>query len=127
MSKVLIIDDDLALLDILEASLQYAQFNVKAVRECPDLFALISSYQPDVVLLDYVLSGVNGGELCYQIKSNPSTSNLPVIIITAYPRMINSLDAYLCNAVLPKPFDLSDLLSTINACISDPSVSLKKQ
>ena len=127
MNKVLIIDDDLALLEILEASLQYAQFNVKAVSECPDLFALISSYQPDVVLLDYVLSGVNGGELCYQIKSNPSTSNIPVIIITAYPRMINSLDAYLCNAVLPKPFDLSDLLFTINACISNPSVSLKKQ
>ena len=126
MKKVLIVDDDQALLDVLEVSLQYSKYDVKTVGLCPDIFELIATYQPDIVILDYVLSGTNGGEMCYQIKTNPETSHLPVIIITAYPKKLDSSGTFLSNAILPKPFDLSELLFTIDSCLSNPSATLKK-
>ena len=126
MKKVLIVDDDQALLDVLEASLQYSNYNVKALSLCADIFTEISSYQPDVVILDYVLMGSNGGDLCYSIKSNQETSAIPVILITAYPKVLGATGTYLSNAILPKPFDLSELLATIEACISDPGVTLRR-
>jgi DNA-binding response OmpR family regulator len=120
MKRILIIDDDTALLDVMEASLQYSDYDVKTSLESGGIFELIDEFEPDVVILDYFLNGINGGEICSQIKKNSLTSHLPVIIITAYPRVLESLGAYRSDAVLAKPFNLSDLLLTIDSCIASP-------
>lgn len=123
--RILILDDDKAVLEALEAALEYANFDVKTARESDDIFKDIEEFNPDLVLIDYLLRGINGGELCHQIKSNSRTAQLPVILISAYPRVLLSLGDYGCNAFMAKPFDLSDLVSQINNCIpADRPVSL---
>lgn len=62
-----------------------------------------------------MLNGINGGELCHQIKSSGQNGGLPVMIFSAYPRVIQSLGFYGCNAFMPKPFDLSLLVAQVNA------------
>jgi CheY-like chemotaxis protein len=65
------------------------------------------------VLLDYILNGVNGGEVCHVIKNNPKTAAIPVIIVSGYSKLLFSLGDYGCNAILPKPFGLPELLNAV--------------
>lgn len=101
--KVLVLDDDEAVLEVLEAALQYANFDVRIADESSDILKDIEAFNPDVVLIDYLLQGINGGELCHQIKNNSKTAKLPVILISAYPRVLLSLGDYGCNAFMAKP------------------------
>jgi DNA-binding response OmpR family regulator len=64
-----------------------------------------------------LLAGINGGELCGCIKRDYNVDNLPVIMMSAYPKVIASLGYYGCDDFLPKPFNLSDLLIKINHLI----------
>jgi CheY-like chemotaxis protein len=71
------------------------------------------TYRPDIVILDYILNGINGGELCHQIKMNRHTAQLPVVIMSAYPKVLQSLGDYGCNTFIPKPFDIDHILNCI--------------
>lgn len=114
--KILVVDDDRDVLDVLEEVLRYADFNVRKSQDGQDIFLVIGEFKPDLVLMDYSLAGVNGGEVCQQIKTNGQTSSLPVILISAYPRARNSFGNYGCDAFIAKPFNMTDLISRINGC-----------
>jgi DNA-binding response OmpR family regulator len=116
--KVLVIDDDEAVLDIMEEALKYEGFEVKILSKADDIATLIDSYSPDILLIDYLLKGINGGEICHQVKTNPATRQVPVIIVSAYPKVLLSLGNYGCDKFIPKPFDLEDLVGSIKAILS---------
>ncbi|TSD62902.1 response regulator [Inquilinus sp. KBS0705] len=116
--KVLIIDDDEAVLDVMKEALLYEGFEVKTSDEAEDITSLIDNYSPDLLLIDYILKGINGGEICHQVKVNPKTDKLPVIIVSAYPRVLTSLGYYGCDKFIPKPFDLSNLVGSINTVLN---------
>src|SRR5690242_11563334 len=102
--KILIIDDDNDILDVMNEALTYEGYEVKGLPKTDNIFPEILQYQPDLVILDYILNGVNGGELCHQIKINRFTQRLPVILMSAYPRVLQSLGDYGCNVFIAKPF-----------------------
>lgn len=111
--KILLIDNDNDILDVMREALSYEGYDVNSLLEVDNIFPEIMQYKPDVIILDYLLNGINGGELCHQIKINHHTSKLPVILISAYPRVLQSLGSYGCNAFIPKPFDLGQLMESI--------------
>ena len=115
--RILVIDNDQDLLEAVEATLVIENYYVQTSPFVEDIFVLINDTKPDLVLIDYLLYGINGGELCHQIKSDPKTAHLPVIIFSAYPRVIQSLGNYDCDAFISKPFELENLIQTIKACI----------
>lgn len=118
--NILIIENDGDLVLILKELFGYEGYNVSIHQEVADIFPLIDNFKPDIVLLDYLLPGINGGEICAQIKKSPETNEIPVVIFSAYPQVMLSLGSYGCNAFIPKPFDLSMLLDQINDCIENP-------
>ncbi|WP_158828185.1 response regulator [Mucilaginibacter lacusdianchii] len=114
MSKrILILDNDPGILDVMQDILHYEGFEVKAISDTDNIFKNITDYKPDLVMLDYLLDGINGGELCAQIKKNPSTSEIPVVIISAYSRVLLSLGLYGCDVFIAKPFELNDFVEKI--------------
>ena len=115
MKKVLLLDNDEGVLDVMQEALNYEGFQVKAIEDTDNIFQVIDGFDPDLVILDYILSGINGGEICHQIKANPKTTDLPVIIMSAYPRVIRSLGYYGCDDFIPKPFDLEDIVGRIKS------------
>ncbi|MDO3624655.1 response regulator transcription factor [Mucilaginibacter sp. BT774] len=117
MKKVLLLDNDEGVLDVMQEALNYEGFKVKTIGETDNIFEVIDSFDPDLIILDYILSGINGGEICHQIKANPKTTDLPVIIISAYPRVIQSLGYYGCDDFISKPFDLDDISERIKRLI----------
>ncbi|HWD89167.1 MAG TPA: response regulator [Mucilaginibacter sp.] len=113
MKKVLLLDNDEDVLDVMQEALSYEGFEVKCIGQTNDIFPEIERYRPDVVILDYILDGVNGGEICHQIKENKKTSDMPVILVSAYPKVLWSLGDYGCDDFIPKPFDLDDFTGRI--------------
>jgi DNA-binding response OmpR family regulator len=115
--KVLVIDDDEAVLDVMKEALIYEGFEVKTADRADDVQAMISTYQPDLLLIDYILKGINGGEICHQVKDNGKEKKLPVIIVSAYPKVLTSLGDYGCDKFIAKPFDLDDLVGSIRSVL----------
>ena len=115
MSKqILIIEDDEDILKVLETVLEYNEFTVAAIGETEDILAAIEQYQPDLILTDFLLSGMNGGEICQKVKSNKDTCHIPVILISAYPELAVSFGKFGFDAFINKPFNIGDLVETID-------------
>ncbi len=120
--KILIIDDDTDVLDIMEEALNYEGFEVLISPVADNYENLLRKNNIDLVIIDYLLHGVNGGEICHQIKCNPEFDHIPVIIYSAYPKVLQSLGNYGCDAFISKPFDLEDIVDQINKllhCLSN--------
>lgn len=117
MKKILVIDDDESVLDAIKNALNYGGYEVAVTGRSTDTFKLLHTFQPGLVLIDFMLDGANGGEICHQIKmENPL---LPVVIISAYSRVFLSLGNYGCDATISKPFGLDDLLNTVSQLMPD--------
>lgn len=117
--RILIIDNDRDTLDVMNEALSYEGFDVHTELDTDNILNLINNHTPDILLIDYLLGSINGGELCSQVKKDSKTAHIPVVIVSAYPRVINSLGYYGCNAFVAKPFDLNDLIQQINNLITE--------
>ena len=120
--RVLVLDDDIAVLEAIETALTYEDFEVITMGRTYNIFKSIEEYKPDIILLDFILDGLTGGEICRNIKANPDTQHLPVIIISAYQGSMESLKAYGCDHFIAKPFSLKDLIDGINKTLYKTSV-----
>jgi len=118
--RILLIDDDISILEILEEFLISAGFHVTILTKTEDIFSNIALHEPDLVLVDYLLNGINGGEVCAQIKKKEQTRHIPVILMTAYPRVLLSLGTYSCDEFIEKPFDLNHLVKRIEYRLANP-------
>jgi len=115
MSKqILIIEDDEEILKVLETVLEYNEFGVTAISDTDDIIESIAQYQPDLILTDFLLTGLNGGEICQRVKSNKDTCHIPVILISAYPELAVSFGKFGFDAFINKPFNIGDLVETID-------------
>jgi DNA-binding response OmpR family regulator len=114
--KILIVEDDADILGVVKELLENEGYQVKGLNYTESIIKSVNEHQPDMVILDFLLPGVNGGELCFEIKSHPETAYLPVIMFSGYPRVLESLGNFGADAFIPKPFDISYLLQTVNNC-----------
>ena len=123
MSKnILIVDDSSDTLDLLKEALEQEGYDVTALPYTENIIASISQYQPDLVMLDFLLGGINGGELCHQLKTNPLSSHIPVIMLSGYPRVLESLGNYGADEFIAKPFDLDHLYSSVKHWIEESAM-----
>lgn len=111
--NILIVDDQSDTLDLLKEAMEQEGYTVTALRYTDDIIGSITQYQPNLVMLDFLLAGINGGELCHQLKTNPLAAHIPVIMLSGYPRVLESLGSYGADAFIAKPFDLYHLLNTV--------------
>jgi two-component system cell cycle response regulator len=82
-ARVLVVDDIPANLRLLEAKLRAEYFEVALAASGPEALALTSAWAPDVVLLDVMMPGMDGYEVCRRLKSQQATAHIPVVMITA--------------------------------------------
>lgn len=113
LKKVLAVDDDPYILDALVELLQYSGYDVTTTPKGDEVFDKIQQFVPDIILLDIMLSGIDGRDICRQIKGNEQTSNIPVIMISATPNLTQSVMESGANDFVSKPFDIFLLLEKI--------------
>jgi DNA-binding response OmpR family regulator len=119
MSKrILVLDDNQDILEIVHETLAYEKFDVRSLSQGIDVLPAVEDFLPDLVILDYRVAGENGGEICRQIKAHPKFNAIPVIIFSAYINRDSELLAYGCDAIINKPFDLTELVEKVNNLVS---------
>ncbi|WP_423147818.1 response regulator [Rubrolithibacter danxiaensis] len=124
--RILIVDDDPDILNVLKEAFQYEEYEVKALDSVDNIVNVLNSYQPDLILIDYILNGINGGEICHQIKTMREYQNIPVFLMSAYPKVILSLGTYNADFLVEKPFDLYELLKKVEEKITSKQNSLNQ-
>lgn len=119
MSKrILVFDDNTSILEVIQEVLLYDGFVVDAVTHMPGFQHRLSLAQPDLIVLDYKLGDYCGLEICRYLKAEERTKDVPVIICSAYVTNRDSLKECGCDACLPKPFDIADLLDMVHSVLN---------
>lgn len=110
--KVYVAEDDPSILEIISLILMDMGFDVET---SPNGMSLSKkTIFPDLILLDIRMSGSNGGEICRTLKSDPKTSYIPVLLISANRDLTEIGLICKADAVLAKPFDIEDLISLVS-------------
>jgi DNA-binding response OmpR family regulator len=112
-NHILIIDDNADMRDIFKDIFDGAGYRVTALSEAENIQEIMLKHQPDLVIVDYLLEGINGGEICAQIKRNEYSKHIPVLLSSAYPRVLYSLGTYGSDDVIEKPFENDRLLERV--------------
>ncbi len=109
--KILIIDDDPDILEILSFVLIEGGYEVRTLSCGDTVFDAIKNFQPDLILMDVMLAGMDGRVICKEIKENLLTYFLPVILISGTHDLAESLLLPGApNDFIAKPFDIGHLL-----------------
>jgi DNA-binding response OmpR family regulator len=114
MSKILVVDDDIDILSVMEILLSMKGFDVEVTSKGENTFSKIETFKPDLILLDVLISGHDGRAICKQLKANPDTSNIPVIMFSAHPGAAATIADYGADDFIAKPFDVNNLMKKIN-------------
>ncbi|NLX20555.1 MAG: response regulator [Phycisphaerae bacterium] len=114
--RVLVVDDDEAILEMLVELLERdGRFEVRVARGGYEAGLLTQEFQPDVIILDYKLPDVNGNHVCRTIRANPTMAATRIIIISgvADPDEIAMLREAGADDFLRKPFQIDELIARI--------------
>ncbi len=122
MARVLIIDDDIDALRIMKQILAKEGYEVEILSRWHESFEKIKSFQPNLILLDILLSGIDGRHICRQVKSNEHTKNIPIILVTATPDIAKSIGDSGADDYIEKPFTIDYLINKIKTLIDHNSV-----
>ncbi|RQO61535.1 EAL domain-containing protein [Pseudomonas sp. KBW05] len=83
MATLLIVDDELQVRKLLETLLQYEGYHTQSVASGEEALALVAQQPPDLILLDIMMPGMDGYEVAHQLKGDPATANIPIIMLSA--------------------------------------------
>ncbi|MGF1642523.1 MAG: sigma-54-dependent transcriptional regulator [Thiotrichales bacterium] len=114
-ATILIVDDDPLSVDLLEQELAESGYRTRAVRSGEEALALAAGIQPDLVLLDILMRGIDGYETCQRLKRDEATRATPVIFLTALVETFDKVRAFRSGGVdyVTKPFDSEELLARV--------------
>jgi two-component system OmpR family response regulator len=119
MSIVLVVDDDPVSVQLLELILSRSGYEVIRASSAAAGLELVYSRSPDLVIIDDMMPGMSGGDMCQRIKNDPQVSHTPVILISAGIRVKDS--QYLQNVgadyALMKPTLSKDVLAAVEAVL----------
>lgn len=103
--RVLLADDDPDIRLVARLALKRGGFDVTAVDSGPAVLEQVASVRPDVILLDWMMPGMDGAETCARLKADPATASIPVVFLTARPADSALAGALGAAGTLAKPFD----------------------
>ena len=82
--RILIVDDDVPLTHMMKFNLEVTgAYEVRVVNHASDALAAVQSFQPEVILLDYIMPHLNGGDIYQRLQGDPEFQHIPVIMVTA--------------------------------------------
>ncbi len=117
--RVLVVDDVPTNVKLLEAKLEAEYFEVISAFNGPDAIKLATAHNPDIILLDVMMPGMNGYEVCQALKSQPETRHIPVVMVTALDQQSEKVRGLEAGAddFLTKPVDDLALVARVRSLI----------
>lgn len=118
-AKVLVVEDDAPLAEMLRYNLEAEGFRVACAETGDDAEMLVMEENPDLILLDWMLPGVSGIELCRRIRSKSETRSIPIILLTARGEETDRVRGLSTGAddYVVKPFSVPELMQRVRAIL----------
>lgn len=122
--KVLIVDDERQIVDAISATLGRQGLETVAAYEGEQALALAHSLHPDLILLDVMMPGKSGVEVCATLKTDPTTASIPVVFITAKAEQTDRMVGIAAGAdeYLTKPFSPTELITLVNKVLAGQAI-----
>ena len=125
-ANILVVDDEVRINAFIREMLSNFGYRAESALTGEEALAILSGQTPqtglkfDLVLLDIMLPGINGYEVCHRIRTDPALADLPVIMLTAMGKVADRTYGLEMGAddYVAKPFDIPDLLKRIEAVLS---------
>lgn len=119
MSEILVVDDDRDVAQSIEMSLRRRGFRVTLAYSGVEALKTLRRYRPDIVILDILMPGMSGLEVCRHLRIDPNTSDLPIIFLTARGQEQDRIEGLRAGAddYLGKPFNLEELILRVKAVL----------
>ena len=118
-APVLVIDDEENIIDLIKLGLKYEGFEVVAASTGEEGIAAAQRTNPVFIILDWMLPDMDGLEVCRLLRSNPTTREIPILLLTAKGEVVNRVEGLNTGAddYLTKPFNFEELVARIRAIL----------
>jgi len=119
--KIVLIDDNVSFVDVLGRFLKIKTFKVFVAYDGNEGIEVVSKYMPHVILLDIMMPGISGYEVCKKIKKDEKMKHIPIIFLTVRARPEDIEKGYKLGAVsyITKPFNYPELMEGINKVLKN--------
>jgi DNA-binding response OmpR family regulator len=119
LSKVLVVDDEENIVEFIKLGLKYEGFQVESIADGLQALPTAQRINPDLVILDLMLPGIDGLEVCRRLRTNPTTRDIPVLMLTAKDEVKDRVAGLKTGAddYLTKPFSFEELVERIRAIL----------
>lgn len=116
MKKVLLIDDDASIIEVLRLYFEKEGYTVSTCMQGDKAVATFNVAKPDIIILDLMLPGMDGNDICREIRKN---SDVPIIMLTARTDTLDKIIGLELGAddYVPKPFEPKELLARVKAVL----------
>ena len=117
--KILVVEDEAPIQELLQFNLERKKYRVKVVDSGEEAIPLAADFQPDLILLDIMLPGADGLEVCKQLKADPKTAPIPIIMLTALCEEADVVTGLELGAddYITKPFSPRVLMARVKAAL----------
>jgi len=124
MPRIYVIDDDMDLLKVVKTLLIKRGFDVYTFSDWEIANNSMRIFEPQLILLDVFLSGIDGLDVCQKLKASPFTRHIPILLFSAFPRIAESaIHDYGADDFIAKPFEVGDLIKKVHSVLSKKNVS----
>ena len=117
MRKLIIVDDNAELLFAMQRLLSFYDFTVRTVQDHQNVLHEIASFKPGIIIIDVLLGGADGRQICKALRENPANWDITLILFSASPRHLENFREYKADGVIEKPFGIKDLIEKIEAAV----------
>ena len=119
MSKILIIDDDKAIVELVKVNLEIQGHHVLIANDALTGIAIAQQEDLDLIILDLMMPGVDGFTTCQRLRQQENTKNIPILMLTALSRTDDKVSGFNAGAddYLTKPFELPELYVRVRALL----------
>lgn len=114
----MVVDDNEDILFMLKAMLQFNDYKVTISSTPENIQSLIREHSPHIILMDMLLSGSDGREVCRKLKADPEFAAIPVIMISALPQAREMCVEAGADYFIAKPFEMNDLFETVAIAVT---------
>jgi len=117
--KILVVEDDPHQVEIISLSLKAAGFAIGTAANGTDALVKTRSISPDLIILDLMLPGLNGFDVCESLRRDPATASIPIIMLTGMCSQFGRFAGLEsgANDFLLKPFDPDQLVSKVETLL----------
>ncbi|SRR6266404_1970526 len=117
-TRILVLDDDPDIGTMIQMMLEYKGYTVTVSDRAEHAEETLRNDNIDLIIMDMLLSGVNGTDVCAELKKNSSTSHIPVMMISAHPNAKEICLQAGADEFISKPFDMQDILLKIDHLVN---------